>query len=131
MTFFWGEKTQMSPPVCAIRLLGVLKSVEGHVDSFVADRVQQDLEAFLVVQRHGLIEIILLPEGDAGVVGTDVGLKHRRRLRIDCAVQESFDGAELHHRTFECIAQPFVLGEIGFGQRCLEVMAFGRAAILR
>ena len=98
----------------AVRAGGALEGGEGHVDPPVADRVEHDLPAGLVVGGHGAIELLLRPVREAGAAPR-VGLEHRRRLRLHHAVHVTLHRAHAETALGEAAAQLLLPGE-GLGR---------------
>ncbi len=107
----------------------IFKCIQRHVDRSIADCVQQNLEAYLIVKRDGFVQIILLPKRNTSSAAY-VRLKHRGSSSINSSIQNSFDGAELHQRTAKCCTKLFVTFQI---PRCqgLRQMMFGRSSLIR
>jgi hypothetical protein len=53
--------TRCRRPVVPLARAGALVGVEGHADRLVPDRVQEDLEAFAVVERDRAVQVVARP----------------------------------------------------------------------
>ena len=120
----------MSSARCAVGLGSVFVRIERHVNGLVADGVQHDLEAFAIVERDGLIEVVRLPEGNPAAAA-DIGIEHGGCLCIDGAVEKSFDRTELQVGTAEGVAEFPVVREVVGGERPFEFVRLRRSSLFR
>ncbi len=93
----------------------VLVGVHGHVDPAIADGVQEDLEAQLVVECHRAVQLLGREVGQARAPA-GIGLEHGRGLRFDHAVHEALDGPEAEPGRLVALSEFPVAGEhVGSG----------------
>src|ERR1051326_2822664 len=99
------------------------------MDGLVADGMQHYLEALLVVEGHGVIQVILIPERNSGAA-THIGLRHGRGFGVHRTIEETLDGAELEQGTAKAVAKLAVVGQVVGGERTLQLMVSGKSALV-
>jgi hypothetical protein len=104
----------MAPAGSSVGLGRILEGVQGHVDGFVANRVKQNLKAFLVVKRDRFVQIILLPKRNSRPA-THVRFEHRRGPRVHRSIQNPLHRAEFQEWPAKRIPQSSIRVQILFG----------------
>src|SRR5690242_17865581 len=120
----------MTASTSAVRRGCIFESIERHVNRLVANGMQHDLEALAIVERDGLVEVVLLPEGNAAAPA-DVGIKHGGRFGVDGAVEKSLDGAELEVGSAKRIAQFAIVCKVLVRERCFQFVFGGGSTVFR